>query len=137
VGGFITTALGGNVFSGATDLALSLGSGEAGGHTVFYHMGQGVAAGPSLGFAAVLGNRLKGTPWASGPVDAATGAILSGAQRLVTGAGQTIQTLNGTAEMGAVLETASWASGFAELKFGYDAATYIGGIAGCTAGIIP
>jgi hypothetical protein len=46
VGGFITNALGGNAFSGATDLIQSFGSGEAGGHNVFYNMGQGVAAGP-------------------------------------------------------------------------------------------
>src|SRR6185437_13794693 len=47
VGGFVTNALGGNAFSGATDLIQSFGSGEAGGHNVFYNMGQGVAAGPT------------------------------------------------------------------------------------------
>ncbi|HXH49814.1 MAG TPA: RHS repeat-associated core domain-containing protein, partial [Terriglobia bacterium] len=138
VGGFVTNALGGNVFSGATDLIQSFRSGEAGGHNVFYNMGQGVAAGPSLGFSAAFGNRLKGTPWASGPVDVATEAALSGAQRLVTGAGQTIQTLtDNPAVLGSVLgETGEWASGIGEAKIIYDAAFYFGGAAGCALGVV-
>lgn len=66
VSGFVTNALGGNAFSGATDLIQSFGSGEAGGHSVFYHMGQGVAAGPTLGFGAAFGQRLEGTPFQPG-----------------------------------------------------------------------
>jgi RHS repeat-associated protein len=135
VGGFITNALGGNAFSGATDLIQSLGSGEAGGHSVFYNMGQGVAAGPSQGFGAAFGNGVEGTPWGSGPVDVATTAILSNAQNLVTGTGQTIQTLNGAAELGTVLgETAEWASGIGEAKLGIDAGIYALGLAKCAAG---
>jgi hypothetical protein len=65
VGGFITNALGGNAFSGATDLIQSLGSGEGGGHSVFYNMGQGVVAGPTQGFGAAFGGSIEGTPWAA------------------------------------------------------------------------
>jgi len=133
VGGFITTAMGGNVFSGATDLLMSFGSGQAGGHNVFYHMGQGVAAGPSLGLAPAFGKSLEGTPWASGPADVATGAILSGAQRLITGAGETVQTLtDNPAVFGSILgDTAEWASGLGVAKFIYDGATFGVGLVGC------
>ena len=134
VGGFITNALGGNAFSGATDLIQSIGSGEAGGHSVFYNMGQGIAAGPSQGFGAALGKSAEGTPWASGPVDVATTAILSNAQSIVTGTGQTIQTLNGAVELGTVLgEVGELASGFGEVKLAYDAASYGLGLAVCAA----
>jgi hypothetical protein len=61
VGGFITNALGGNAFSGATDLLQSLGSGEGEDHSVFYNMGQSVVAGPTQGFGAIFGSALKGT----------------------------------------------------------------------------
>ena len=40
LGGFITNAIGGNAFSGATDLISSFVTGEGGGHSVFYNMGQ-------------------------------------------------------------------------------------------------
>jgi RHS repeat-associated protein len=134
VGGFITNALGGNVFSGGTDLIQSLPTGEGGGHSAFYNMGQSVTAGPSQGLGPVLGNNIQGTPWASGPVDVATTAIANTAQDLITGTGQTIQTLNGTAELGTVLgEVGEWASGFGEAKLGYDAASYGLGLAVCAA----
>jgi hypothetical protein len=143
IGGFALDALGGNVFSGATDLVQSLGSGEAGGHNVFYHLGQGVAAGPTLGFAPGLkpfvGN-LDETPWTSGPVDALTDALVDKVGSLVTGSGETIQTLNDTVELGKVLsetgEAAEYASGFGEIKFGYDLVTWLGSLAGCGAGIL-
>lgn len=138
VAGFVTDALGGNAFSGATDLVQSFGSGEAGGHSVYYHMGQGVVAGPTLGFGAAFGQRLEGTPWASGPADIATGVIANGAQRAITGYGQTIQTLNGEAELGTVLggEAAEWGSGVGEARLAYDAATWLGSLAGCGTGLL-
>jgi hypothetical protein len=116
-----TLPLGGNAFSGATDLIQSIGSGEAGGHSAFYNMGQGVVAGPTQGFGSVFGNRIKGTPWGSGPADVATVAILNNAQNIVTGSGQTIQTLNDAVELGTVLgEAGEWASGIGEAKLAYD-----------------
>ena len=97
-------------------------------------MAQGVAAGPTQGFGAALGKKIAGTPWASGPADVATTAALNGAQRLVTGAGQTIQTLNDVTELGTVLGvTGEWASGIGEVKLGYDIATYGLGLAICAA----
>ena len=54
VGGFVTDALAGNTFSGATDLALSFARGQAGGHSVFYQMGLASAAGPAQGFSPAL-----------------------------------------------------------------------------------
>jgi hypothetical protein len=122
VGGFITNALGGNTFSGATDLIQSLGSGEGGGHSVFYNMGQSVVAGPTQGFGAVSGGLLKGTPaevalpdlatsFAHGIATAEYGGLLTD----VTGAG---------------LE---FASGVGEVKLGVDAAIFAIGLAKCGA----
>ena len=107
VGGFAADAFGGNAFSGVTDLITSIATGEGGGHNVFYNMGQGVAAGPTLGFGAAFGKAIEGTPWASGPVDAVTAGVLG-----------------------------EYASGFGEVKLAYDAATYFGAAAGCAFGII-
>lgn len=135
--GFITNALGGNAFSGATDLVQSIATGEGGGNNVFYNMAQGVVAGPTQGFGSAAGKGIEGTPWASGPADVATTAIVANAQNIVTGTGQTIQTLNGAVELGAVLgEAGEWASGFGEAKLAYDALTYFGSMAGCALGVI-
>jgi hypothetical protein len=137
VGGFITNALGGNAFSGATDLIQSLGSGEGGGHSVFYNMGQGVVAGPTQGFGAAFGGSIEGTPWASGASDVTTAAIAGGAFSAATGAGQTIQTLNGAASLASTgLEAAEFASGVGLVKFGYDALSYGAGLLGCKTGVI-
>src|SRR6185312_17405496 len=53
-GDFVADALGGNVFSGATNLITSLDTGQSGEgddvHSVYYNMGQSVVAGPTQGF---------------------------------------------------------------------------------------
>lgn len=53
-GSFVADALGGNVFSGATDLVTSIATGQSGEgadtHSVFYSMGQSVVAKPTQGF---------------------------------------------------------------------------------------
>jgi hypothetical protein len=108
VGGFITNAVGGNAFSGLTDLISSFGSGSGGGHSVFYNMGQGVIAGPTQGFGAAFGSAIEGTPFAADLVDVGTTALVG----------------------------AEYASGIGEVKLGYDFLTYAGGVAGCAAGII-
>ena len=131
VGGFITNALGGNTFSGITDLISSIGTGSAGGHSVFYNMGQSLAAGP-----------LQGIPGGRGPLGTsasglATDAIVAGGFSAVTGAGQTIQTLNGAASLASTgLEAAEFATGVGEAKIAYDALTYLGAAAGCALNII-
>jgi hypothetical protein len=118
-------------------LIQSIGTGEGGGNSVFYNMAQGVAAGPTQGFGSAVGNSIEGTPWSSGPADVATTAIVANAQNIVTGTGETIQTLNSAVELGAVLgETAEWASGFGEAKLAYDFLTYAGSLAACGTGII-
>jgi hypothetical protein len=131
VGGFITNALGGNVFSGATDLIQSIGSGEAGGHSVFYNMGQGVAAGPTQGFGAPFSKAMDGTPLASGPADVATGAILR--------SGYALETADYTAPgvfaaTFASEEALQFATGVGEVKLGVDAGIYALGLAKCAAG---
>ena len=137
VGGFATNALGGNAFSGLTDLVQSFGSGEAGGHNVFYNMGQGVAAGPTQGFGAAFGKSIEGTPWGSGPVDVASTALAAGGMRVITGAGRTIQTINGAVRLGTVLgEGAEYGSGIGEAKLAYDAVSYFGAWVGCATGVI-
>lgn len=133
VGGFITNAFGGNVFSGATDLIQSFGSGEGGGHNVFYNMGQGIVAGPTQGFGAAFGGSIEGTPWASDPADVATGAILTGVNSGLN-AGGGIVTLAGEAST-AGLTAGEYASRVGEIKLGYDAVTYAGALVGCKVGI--
>ncbi len=134
IGGFITNALGGNGFSGATDLIQSFATGEGGGHGVLYNMGQGLAAGPSQGFGAALGKSIEGTPWGAGPADVATAALVAKGFAVATGAGQSLQTLNGIAKLGSIgLEAGEFATGFGEAKLAYDAASYAVGLAACAA----
>ena len=106
VGGFITNALGGNAFSGLTDLIQSFGSGAAGGHNVFYNMAQGVAARPTQGFGAAFGKSIEGT--------------LNGVARL--------------GSLG--LDVGEVASGVGLIKLGYDALSYGAGLLGCKTGVI-
>lgn len=132
VGGFITNALGGNMFSGATNLISSFVSGSAGGHNVFYNMGQSVVAGPLQGVPGGKG------PWGASASDLITGAIAGGAFSAVTGAGQTLQTLNGAASLASTeITAAEFASGVGIARFAYDALTYGTGLLGCKAGVIP
>ena len=108
VGGFVTNAVGGNAFSGLTDLISSFGSGSGGGHSVFYNMGQGVIAGPTQGFGAAFGSAIEGTPWAADLVGVGTKALVG----------------------------AEYASGIGEAKLIYDGVTYVGAVGGCLAGVI-
>ncbi len=126
VGGFITNALGGNAFSGATNLISSFGSGAAGGHSVFYNMGQSLMAGPLQGVPGGTG------PWGASVSDLTTGAIAGGAFSAVTGAGQTLQGLNGAASLASTgLDAAEFASGVGIVKFAYDLGAYSAGLAHC------
>jgi hypothetical protein len=112
----------------------------AGGHNAFYNLGLGVAAGPTQGFGPLLGRSIEGTPWASGPVDVLTNAFVNRAGSLITGSGETIQTLDDAVELGSVLSTtgevAEYATGFGEVKLGYDFLTWAGSVAGCGMGIL-
>ncbi|QNI35461.1 RHS repeat-associated core domain-containing protein [Edaphobacter albus] len=126
VGGFITNALGGNAFSGATNLISSFGSGAAGGHSVFYNMGQSLMAGPLQGIPGGSG------VWGASASDLTTGAIAGGAFSAVTGAGQTLQGLNGAASLASTgIDAAEFASGVGIAKFIYDAASYGVGLVHC------
>ncbi len=130
VGGFITDALGGNAFSGATNLISSLGSGSAGGHNVFYNMAQGVVSGPGQG---ILPPGIRG-PWGASASGLATDAIAKTAWSSVTGAGQTLTTLGGEASLASTAVTAAeFASGVAEAKYAYDALSYATGLFVCAA----
>jgi len=131
IGGFITDALGGNAFSGATDLIASFGSGEAGGHNVFYNMAQGVVAGPSQG---VIPPGVVHGPGGASLSGLATDAIAKAAFSSVTGAGQTLTTLGGEVSLASTAVTAAeFASGVAEVKFAYDALSYAAGLFVCAA----
>ena len=90
-----------------TDLVHSFGTGEGGGHGLLYNMAQGEIAGPTQGFGAAFGKAIEGTPFASGPMDAAMGAVLG-----------------------------EYATGVGEAKLIYDGVTYVGAVGGCLAGII-
>ena len=139
--GFVTNALGGNAFSGVTDLVTSIFSGEGGGHSVFYNMGQSVVAGPTQGFgsaANIVGRNLEGTPWGSGPADIATGAIAAGGFSAVTGAGATVQTINGATSIGTATfeQAASFATGVGEVKLAYDLGSWLASVGECATGMI-
>jgi len=132
VGGFVNDALGGNSVAGVIDLGRSLVAGEAGGHSPFYNMGQGLAAGPALGIP--VPDSLKETPFGRSPSGIATEVIAASGYNAVTGAGETIQTLNGVARLSsATLTGAEFASGAVLVKFGYDAFSYVAGVAVCAA----
>ncbi len=131
VGGFVTNALGGNMFSGATDLYESIRNGSAGGHNVFYNMGQGVLAGPLQGVPGVRG------PWGASVSDLVTGAIAGAYYNGVTGAGETLTTLTGEVGLSsATMTAAEFATGVGIAKFVYDSLTYVGGGVGCALGVI-
>jgi hypothetical protein len=133
-GGFITDALGGNAFSGATDLIASLGSGSAGGHNVFYNMAQGVVAGLSQG---VIPPGVIHGPGGASLSGLATDAIAKTAFSSVTGAGQTLETLSSTYSLASTALTAGeFAAGLGAVKFGYDALSYFAGGAGCALGLV-
>jgi len=144
-GGFVADALGGNVFSGATDLITSLGTGKSGegddAHSVFYNMGQSVVAGPTQGFGMVaekiangFGSTLEDTPWSSSAADIATNTILKGVNGVIN-SGSEVTTLFGEAST-AGFSAAEYVSGFGEAKFAYDFFTYAGSFAGCEVGLL-
>ncbi len=127
VGGFVTNALGGNAFSGATNLISSFGSGAAGGHSVFYNMGESLMAGPLQGIPGGRG------PWGASASDLATGAIAGGAFTALTGTGQTLQGLNGAASFASTgIDAAEFATGVGEAKFAYDFLSYGAGLLACS-----
>ena len=128
VGGFITNALGGNTFSGITDLVSSIGSGSAGGHSVFYNMGQSVVAGPMQGLPGGSG------AWGSSASGLATNAIAQGVHTAISTGGE-LTTLAGTAST-VGLTGAEYATGVGEIKLAYDALTYVGAGVGCGLGLI-
>lgn len=112
-----------NAFSGATDLIQSLGSGEGGGHSVFYNMGQSVVAGPTHGFGALAGKAVSGTPAEYALPD------------LAVSFGHGIMTAEyGGLAADVVGEGLEFASGVGEAKLGIDAAIYGIGLAKCAAG---
>lgn len=145
-GGFVADALGGNVFSGATDLVTSIATGQSGEgddvHSVFYNMGQSVVAGPSQGFTPIVsriaraaGSSIEGTIWQDGSAgDLATDTILKGVNSVIN-SGSEVTTLFGEAST-AGFDAAEYATGFGEAKFAYDFATWAGSLAGCAAGLL-
>ncbi|MGH9474010.1 MAG: RHS repeat-associated core domain-containing protein, partial [Terriglobales bacterium] len=110
IGGFLVRAIGGNTFSGATDLVSSFVNGQAGGHSVFYNMAMAEAAGPTQGFRPVLeaaGADVADSPFGTGPVDAVTEAALGDAAPVV-----------------------------GQIKLAYDFATFFGAAVGCAIGVV-
>lgn len=143
--GFVVDALGGNTFSGATDLVQSIATGHSGSgedaHSVFYNMGQGAVAGPTQGFgpaaqkvAMRFGKTIEGTPWASAPADVATNSIFGTVSKGLNAGGELTDLAGTTATAG--LEAGEYATGVGELKLGYDALTYGGSLLGCWLGVL-
>ena len=156
VTGFAANALGGNAFSGVTNLITSFSTGTGGGHSVYYHMAQGLVAGPSMGFSPVVqavmnanGSNVVMTTLFNGDVTADTSWITTGAGDLVTndlveagfnevtGAGSSLIDLSGEASLASTAMTgAEFASGLGEFKLGYDFVTYAGSLLGCQLGML-
>ena len=114
VGGFLTNALGGNAFSGFMDAVTN---------------GMSVAdlafSGTYLGFGGI-------NPIQKGLTGVVTDAVVGGAWSSVTGAGQTIQTLEGAFSLASTgIDAAEFASGFGLVKLGYDGLSYAAGLFSC------
>jgi RHS repeat-associated protein len=106
---FAADAVGGNVGSSAVDLYQSFATGQGGGHSGYYNIGQTALAGPTLGIGPLLAKI------APKFVEANPGLV-------------------DLAEVGLV--GAEYATGIAEAKLLYDAITFVGSAAGCKAGLI-
>lgn len=133
VGGFISSALGGNTFSSITDLVTSFGpSKTGGGQNMLYNMGQSVVSGPLQGLP--VPKRIQGTPWASSATGLASDAIATGIHAGISAGGE-LTTLAGTVST-VGLTGAEFASGVGQFKLIYDGVTYAAGLAGCAAGVI-
>jgi hypothetical protein len=115
VGGFLTNALGGNTFSGITDA---------------------VTGGLSVADLAFSGTHLGlpgSSPLQKGIAGVVTDAAVGGAWSSVTGAGQTIQTLNGAASLASTgIEAGEFATGVGEARLAYDFLSYGAGLLTCS-----
>jgi hypothetical protein len=132
VAGFVTDALGGNAFSGLTNVILSAKNGSAGGHGFAYNSAQSHLQGPTQGI--VPPGTVRG-PWAASPASAATGAIVRGAFSLAN-TSQTLTMLSGEVSLTSTsLTAAQFASRFVAVKFGYDFLSYAAGAAACAVGL--
>ncbi len=118
VGGFLTGALAGNAASGIVDLLRS---------------------GGSLTDLAFSGTRLglpgAGTTLGNGISGVVQDTAAAGAHAVISAGGE-LTTLAGTAST-VGLTGAEYATGFGEIKFGYDSIAYAGGLVGCKLGVIP
>jgi hypothetical protein len=114
-GGFLTNAPGGNTFSGITDA---------------------VTGGLSVADLAFSGTHLGlpgSSPLQKGIAGVVTDAAVGGAWSSVTGAGQTIQTLNGAASLASTgIEAGEFATGVGEARLAYDFLSYGAGLLTCS-----
>jgi hypothetical protein len=117
VGGFATNALAGNAVSGFINLFRGQGS--------MTDVAFGGTRAGAPGAATRLSNGISGVLQDSAAV---------GANSLIN-AGGGLTTLTGTAST-AGLTGAEYATGVGWIKFGYDAASYAAGLAGCATGIV-
>ena len=117
-GGFLTNVLAGNAVSGFVNLFTGKGS--------MADVAFGGTRGGMPGGATGLNNGISGTLQDSVAVGA-NAAVNSGAE-MTTALGGTVST--------AAFTGAEYATAVGWAKFGYDAATYTGGVLGCAAGII-
>jgi RHS repeat-associated protein len=114
VGGFLTNALGGNTFSGLTN-AVNNGVSVADVAFSGTNMGFGGATAAQEGISGIVNNTVAGGFWSA-----------------ATGAGQTIQTLNGAASLASTgIDAAEFASGVGEAKLAYDGLSYVAGLFHC------
>jgi len=114
VGGFLTNALRGNAFSG---LISAVTNGMSVADLAF--------SGTYLGFGGT-------TPVQKGISGVVTDAAVGGAWSSVTGAGQTIQTLEGASSLASTgIDAAEFASGVGIVKLGYDGLSYAAGLFSC------
>jgi len=135
VTGFAANALGGNTFSGVTNLLTTLGSADSTDQQVLTQMVSAELRGPLQGILASLFG-VTG-PAAVNPAGMLGSAMLGNAFDAVTGADSSIISLSGGASLASTAMTgAEFATGFGEAKFIYDGLTYFGSLGLCAAGAL-
>jgi RHS repeat-associated protein len=135
VTGFTANALGGNTFSGITNLVTTLGSSNSTDQQVLTQMGKAYLRGPLQGIPASLVG--ASGPAAVNPAGMVRGAMIGNAFNAITGADSSLVSLSGEASLASTTMTgAEFATGFGEAKFIYDGLTYFGSMALCGAGYL-
>jgi hypothetical protein len=136
VTGFVANALGGNTFSGATNLVSTLTSTSSTDQQVLTQLAKSELRGPLQGIPASFVG--ASGPAAVNPAGMVRSAMIGNAFDAIAGADSSLVSLSGEASLASTAMTgAEFATGVGEAKFIYDGITFFGATAGCALGLIP